>query len=253
MRRRLRARWKRRAIGTPSSTSPAARHAAFRAQCRGVHRRATDAPSVPAFSALVRRQRCSRSGSFRPLRRTYLTRMRRTRQAVGLMSPSCPAPREQETVMRSRRCSHLARRMRPGGTATQSLRPTPPSSRPRPKAPAQRSWKSFLPTVTRLPRVQTTSWTPLSRLPSMSWPRSAANTTPCSPISTGAERIFEFQVQPQLIALLAGSRLADRLDYGTICCYVCSKSCDATDEAAPYLEEFAHVQPEPYDAWLPKA
>mmetsp|Transcript_82682 Transcript_82682/g.246582 ORF Transcript_82682/g.246582 Transcript_82682/m.246582 type:complete len:236 (+) Transcript_82682:331-1038(+) len=185
MRRRLRARWKRRAIGTPSSTSPAARHAAFRAQCRGVHRRATDAPSVPAFSALVRRQRCSRSGSFRPLRRTYLTRMRRTRQAVGLMSPSCPAPREQETVMRSRRCSHLARRMRPGGTATQSLRPTPPSSRPRPKAPAQRSWKSFLPTVTRLPRVQTTSWTPLSRLPSMSWPRSAANTTPCSPISTG--------------------------------------------------------------------
>lgn len=68
----------------------------------------------------------------------------------------------------------------------------------------------------------------------------------------GAERIFEFQVQPQLIAMLGQSRLADRLDYGVICCYVCSRSCDAVDGNAPYIEEFAHVQPEPHDAWLPK-
>lgn len=68
----------------------------------------------------------------------------------------------------------------------------------------------------------------------------------------GAERIFEFQVQAQLISLLGASRLADRLDYGIICCYVCSANCEAADTGAPYMEEFAHVQPEPYDAWLPK-
>merc|ERR1712150_25570 len=53
----------------------------------------------------------------------------------------------------------------------------------------------------------------------------------------GADRIFEFQVQPQLIALLAASRLAERLDYGIICCFVCSKSCDPVVQDAPYLEE----------------
>jgi len=67
----------------------------------------------------------------------------------------------------------------------------------------------------------------------------------------GAPRVFEFQVQPQLIALLGESIGADRLDYGIICCYVCSQSCDAP-EGTYYMEEFAHVQPEPKEAWLPK-
>mmetsp|Transcript_44397 Transcript_44397/g.85417 ORF Transcript_44397/g.85417 Transcript_44397/m.85417 type:complete len:81 (+) Transcript_44397:62-304(+) len=69
----------------------------------------------------------------------------------------------------------------------------------------------------------------------------------------GADRVFEFQIQPHLIAKLAGTRLADRLDFGTICCFVCSGHCDAADNVSPYLEEHAFVQPEPFEAWLPKA
>jgi hypothetical protein len=67
----------------------------------------------------------------------------------------------------------------------------------------------------------------------------------------GSARVFEFQVQPQLIALLMGTPLADRLDYGVICCYTCRNSCDPP-ASSPYLEEFAYVQPEPVDGWLPK-
>eukprot|EP00928_Gymnodinium_smaydae_P008259 TRINITY_DN13002_c0_g1_i1.p2 TRINITY_DN13002_c0_g1~~TRINITY_DN13002_c0_g1_i1.p2 ORF type:complete len:523 (+),score=144.50 TRINITY_DN13002_c0_g1_i1:173-1570(+) len=69
----------------------------------------------------------------------------------------------------------------------------------------------------------------------------------------GADRVFECQVQPQLISLLAGTPLADRLDYGVICCFVCSESCCASSErSSPYLEEVAVVQGEPQEAWLPR-
>lgn len=68
----------------------------------------------------------------------------------------------------------------------------------------------------------------------------------------GGERVFEMQLQPQMIAILGGTRLAERLDFGTICCYSCRASCDPAKGSSPYLEEFAHVQAEPHDAWLPK-
>lgn len=74
---------------------------------------------------------------------------------------------------------------------------------------------------------------------------------PCS--NCGGKRVFEFQVQPMIMSLLQGTGpLSERLDFGTILCYVCEKSCDSPTEA-PYLEEFVYVQPEPREAWLPKA
>lgn len=74
---------------------------------------------------------------------------------------------------------------------------------------------------------------------------------PCQ--NCGAPRVFEFQVQPQLIALLSGTTdVAQRLDFGTICCFVCKRSCTAPD-SRPYLEEFVCVQGEPHEAWLPRA
>merc|ERR1712216_24532 len=55
----------------------------------------------------------------------------------------------------------------------------------------------------------------------------------------GAKRVFEFQIQPQIIALLK----SDRLDFGTACVYSCSESCDPKKSA--YLREWIYVQPEP--------
>mmetsp|Transcript_90170 Transcript_90170/g.227012 ORF Transcript_90170/g.227012 Transcript_90170/m.227012 type:complete len:457 (-) Transcript_90170:116-1486(-) len=68
----------------------------------------------------------------------------------------------------------------------------------------------------------------------------------------GEPRVFEFQVQPQLISLLHGTSLADRLEFGTMCCYTCRASCDPPQDR-PYVEEFVYVQAEPREAWLPKA
>eukprot|EP00929_Paragymnodinium_shiwhaense_P054757 TRINITY_DN27442_c0_g2_i1.p1 TRINITY_DN27442_c0_g2~~TRINITY_DN27442_c0_g2_i1.p1 ORF type:complete len:475 (-),score=133.97 TRINITY_DN27442_c0_g2_i1:153-1577(-) len=74
----------------------------------------------------------------------------------------------------------------------------------------------------------------------------------------GAERVFELQVQPQLIGLLLDTTaVARRLDFGTICVYSCSQSCCAKITGSginsAYIEEFAYVQPEPGDAWLPSS
>jgi len=69
----------------------------------------------------------------------------------------------------------------------------------------------------------------------------------------GAARTFEMQIQPQLIALLKGTwGIEDRLDFGVICIYSCSESCPGQGKPGKYLEEFAHVQCEPVDGWLPK-
>jgi len=68
----------------------------------------------------------------------------------------------------------------------------------------------------------------------------------------GARRAFEFQVQPQLIALLTGSTCAERLEYGTICVYTCEAHCDppaGADGRASYAEEFAFTQGEPDEEW----
>merc|ERR1712031_120676 len=70
---------------------------------------------------------------------------------------------------------------------------------------------------------------------------------PACPACGGAGS-FELQVQPQLIALLGSgsveSDLTRRLDYGTVCVYVCKDSCSPGADK-PYLEEFVHVQREP--------
>jgi len=69
----------------------------------------------------------------------------------------------------------------------------------------------------------------------------------------GGARVFELQVQAQLISLLGGSHCADRLDFGTICVYTCAESCDPLEGTHTYAEEYGYVQPEANDAWLPKA
>jgi len=68
----------------------------------------------------------------------------------------------------------------------------------------------------------------------------------------GAPRTFEAQVQSMLISHLRGSSaLADRLDFGAVFCFTCSASCTPPADR-PYVEEFAFVQAEPREAWLPK-
>jgi pre-rRNA-processing protein TSR4 len=68
----------------------------------------------------------------------------------------------------------------------------------------------------------------------------------------GASRVFEFQVQPQLINLLGSTTFADRLDFGTICIFSCSACCDLASGTA-YAEEFVFVQREPTAEWIPEA
>lgn len=79
---------------------------------------------------------------------------------------------------------------------------------------------------------------------------------PCP--NCGGPRVFELQVQPQLITLVADGSgrqgewdLARRLDFGTVCVFVCAASCDAP-EGVRYVEEHVVVQAEPREAWLPK-
>lgn len=58
-------------------------------------------------------------------------------------------------------------------------------------------------------------------------------------------------MQPQLISLLHGTPLGDRLEFGMLACFTCKASCDAPANR-PYLEEFVFTQTEPREAWLPK-
>jgi len=77
------------------------------------------------------------------------------------------------------------------------------------------------------------------------------NPPPCE--ICGEPRVFEFQVQPQLISHLYGtSSIAERLEFGTMCCFTCRWSCDPPEDK-PYAEEFVYVQGEPREAWLPRA
>lgn len=67
---------------------------------------------------------------------------------------------------------------------------------------------------------------------------------PCN--TCGAQRIFEFQVLPQLLYYLkVDSTNDDSLDFGTIAVYVCSDSCSPKSGPGGYLEEFAFVQSGP--------
>merc|ERR1712217_885161 len=54
----------------------------------------------------------------------------------------------------------------------------------------------------------------------------------------GGKTVFEFQIQPMLIAPLKGTDdLADRLDFGTIACFACEESCSIPEDVG-YVEEF---------------
>jgi pre-rRNA-processing protein TSR4 len=55
----------------------------------------------------------------------------------------------------------------------------------------------------------------------------------------GSERIFEFQILPQLLYYFGVQDSTDSLDWGTIAVYSCSGSC----KIQGYCEEFAWVQP----------
>ncbi|CAI9742920.1 cell death 2 [Octopus vulgaris] len=60
---------------------------------------------------------------------------------------------------------------------------------------------------------------------------------PCS--SCGAQRIFEFQVMPQLLTHLGVDLLDDSLDWGTLAVYTCADSCDI---GVKYVQEFLWKQ-----------
>ncbi|OWF47269.1 programmed cell death protein 2-like [Mizuhopecten yessoensis] len=51
--------------------------------------------------------------------------------------------------------------------------------------------------------------------------------------SCGAKRIFEFQVMPQLLSHLQVDQLSDSLDWGTLCVYTCSNSCEIGNSYQP--------------------
>lgn len=57
--------------------------------------------------------------------------------------------------------------------------------------------------------------------------------------SCGAERVFEFQVMPQLLNFLKLDSLGVSLDWGTLCVYTCKESCAIGNS---YSEEFLWKQ-----------
>ncbi|KAF7457529.1 Programmed cell death protein 2 [Cryptosporidium felis] len=54
-----------------------------------------------------------------------------------------------------------------------------------------------------------------------------------------SKRVFEFQIQPEIIVL---GKLPDKVDFGVIAIYTCSENCQSNN----YVEEFLHVQKNPY-------
>ncbi|KAL8438430.1 hypothetical protein ACSSS7_000173 [Eimeria intestinalis] len=74
--------------------------------------------------------------------------------------------------------------------------------------------------------------------------------------SCGAERQFEFQVQPQLISRLAQSvgetdpaatASLERLCFGLLAVFTCTAFCDSSMESCRgYKEEFVYAQPDPF-------
>jgi len=65
--------------------------------------------------------------------------------------------------------------------------------------------------------------------------KSKCDKVPCC--ACGSQRSFEFQIMPQLIALLKAD-----VEYGVIVVYTCDANCEGM-----YVDEFAHVQPEPQE------
>ncbi|CAL1545453.1 unnamed protein product [Lymnaea stagnalis] len=57
--------------------------------------------------------------------------------------------------------------------------------------------------------------------------------------SCGSQRIFEFQVMPQLLNYLSVDKLDSSVDWGTLCVYTCKESCSTGNS---YKEEFIWKQ-----------
>uniref|UniRef100_A0A452I3E2 Programmed cell death protein 2 C-terminal domain-containing protein n=1 Tax=Gopherus agassizii TaxID=38772 RepID=A0A452I3E2_9SAUR len=57
--------------------------------------------------------------------------------------------------------------------------------------------------------------------------------------SCGAQRMFEFQVMPQLLNHLKVDSLEESIDWGTLVVYTCAENCN---QANGYMEEFIWKQ-----------
>lgn len=103
-------------------------------------------------------------------------------------------------------------------------------------------WAAFLARIGRAPRqVLRYCRSPLAKplWSSVNGQPKSADIPPCT--YCGSQRIFEFQVLPQLLNHLQFKDVANSLDWGTIAVYACERSCSA-GVAKGYAEEFAWVQ-----------
>lgn len=103
-------------------------------------------------------------------------------------------------------------------------------------------WAAFLARIGRAPRqVLRYCRSPLAKplWSSVNGQAKSADIPPCT--YCGSQRIFEFQVLPQLLNHLQFKDVANSLDWGTIAVYACERSCSA-GVAKGYAEEFAWVQ-----------
>lgn len=71
----------------------------------------------------------------------------------------------------------------------------------------------------------------------------AASQPPSCP-HCGAQRVFEFQLMPALVAMLQGSKTDMLLEFGTILIFTCERSCWEEGVMIP-LQEFCIVQEDP--------
>lgn len=71
----------------------------------------------------------------------------------------------------------------------------------------------------------------------------AASQPPSCP-RCGAQRVFEFQLMPALVAMLQGSNTDMLLEFGTLLIFTCERSCWEEGDKIP-LQEFCIVQEDP--------
>ncbi|KAL2634346.1 hypothetical protein R1flu_005825 [Riccia fluitans] len=104
----------------------------------------------------------------------------------------------------------------------------------------EQHWAAFQARVSKTP--EQVIWYLRSAAAKPLWPRldgqpKVTDIPVCS--RCGGERIFEFQILPQLLYFFKIKDDPDSLDWGTIAVYSCAKSCPVEG----YCEEFAWVQP----------
>lgn len=71
-----------------------------------------------------------------------------------------------------------------------------------------------------------------------------AASQPPSCLRCGAQRVFEFQLMPALVAMLQGSKTDLLLEFGTILIFTCERSCWEDGDEIPF-QEFCIVQEDP--------